>query len=153
VDLVDLKAVNLPMFAERKHPRLGGYESDIQKTWATRVAGLDAFVFVAPEYNYSTSPALLNAIDYLYAEWHYKPVGLVSYGGVSAGLRAAQMVKQTLTALKMVPIPEAVAVPFVGQAVDRASGRFSATEAHEKSATTVLDELARWTAALAHLRG
>ena len=93
IDDIDLKVVNLPMFAEPNHPRLRKYESDQQKTWSARVGSLDAFVFVMPEYNYSTAPALTNAIDYLFFEWNYKPVGLVSYGGISAGLRAAQMVK------------------------------------------------------------
>src|SRR5688500_2428259 len=107
VDVVDLKDVNLPMFAERNHPRLQQYENDQQKAWSARVAGLDAFVFVMPEYNFSTAPALVNALDYRVAEWNYKAVGLVSYGGISGGLRAAQMGKQTVTALKMMPLPEA----------------------------------------------
>ena len=152
IDVVDLKDVNLPLFAERNHPRLRVYESDQQKAWSERIAALDAFVFVMPEYNYSTAPALLNALDYLVAEWNYKAAGLVSYGGISAGLRAAQMVKQTVTALKMVPIPEAVSIPFVGQAIDKDSGVFKATDAQDRMAATMLDELVRWTAALAALR-
>jgi NAD(P)H-dependent FMN reductase len=152
VDDVDLKVVNLPMFAERNHPRLHQYESEHQKAWAARVESLDAFVFVAPEYNYSTAPPLLNALDYLLAEWRYKAVGLVSYGGISAGLRAAQMVKQTVAALKMVAIPEAVSIPFIGQAIDKDTGVFKATESQNKSAGAMLDELTRWTAALAPLR-
>lgn len=152
IDLVDLKDVNLPIFAERHHPRLRQYESDHQKTWSARVASLDAFVFVMPEYNYSTAPALLNALDYLFVEWNYKAVGLVSYGGVSAGLRAAQMVKQTVAALKMVPIAEAISIPFVGLAIDKESGAFKATDAQDTAVATLLDELARWTTALASLR-
>ena len=58
-----------------------------------------------PEYNYGYNAELKNAIDYLHTEWQYKPVGLVSYGGVAAGTRAAQMIKQVVTTLKMVPIP------------------------------------------------
>lgn len=152
VDVVDLKEVALPVFAERNHPRLGQYENEAQKAWSKRVASLDAFAFVTPEYNFSTSPALLNALDYLYAEWHYKPAAFVSYGGISGGLRAVQMAKQTLSALRVVVIPEAVTIPFVAQAVDRATATFKANEQHEKSAVTVLDELHRWTTALAALR-
>ena len=59
-----------------------------------------------PEYNYGFNAPLKNAIDYLHWEWQYKPVGLVSYGGVSGGTRAAQMIKQVVTTLKMVPIPK-----------------------------------------------
>jgi len=152
IDVIDLKDVNLPLFAERNHPRLRQYESAHQKAWSARIAGLDAFVFVMPEYNYSTAPALLNALDYLVAEWNYKAVGLVSYGGISGGLRAAQMVKQTVTALKMMPIPEAVSISFVAQAIDKDSGIFKPTEAQDRMAATMLDELFRWTAPLATLR-
>ena len=152
VAVVDLKDVDLPVFAERYHPRLRQYESDKQKAWSAMVAGLDAFVFVAPEYNYGTAPGLVNALDYLYVEWNYKAAAFVSYGGVSGGLRAVQMAKQTLGALKMVPIVEAVTIPFVTQAIDRESGTFNATEQHDKAAATMLDELHRWTTALASLR-
>lgn len=152
IDVVDLKEVNLPLFAERNHPRLRQYESAHQKVWSERVTSLDAFVFVMPEYNYSTAPALLNAIDYLLFEWQYKAVGLVSYGGISGGLRAAQMIKLTASALKMVVITEAISIPFVAQAIDRESGLFKATDAQERAAATLLDELARWTSALAQLR-
>ncbi|MGH9258078.1 MAG: NADPH-dependent FMN reductase [Vicinamibacterales bacterium] len=152
VEVIDLKAVDLPVFGERYHPRLQKYESDKQKAWSAVVAALDAFVFVTPEYNFGTSPALLNAFDYLYVEWNYKPAAFVSYGGISGGLRAVQMTKQSMSALKMVPIVEAVTIPFVAQAIDREAGRFKATDQHDKSATVLLEELHRWTGALATLR-
>jgi NAD(P)H-dependent FMN reductase len=66
-----------------------------------------------PEYNGGFNAALKNALDYPHTEWEYKPVGFVSYGGVSAGTRAVQMIKQVVTTLKMVPIVEAVYIPFV----------------------------------------
>ena len=150
IDVVDLKEVNLPMFAERHHPRLRQYESDYQKAWSARVASLDAFVFVVPEYNYSTAPALLNALDYLLFEWNYKPVAFVSYGGISGGLRGVQMTKPRLLAFNMMPIVEAVPIPFVATQIHE--GRFEATEAQVKALNAALDELRRWTAALSALR-
>ena len=153
IHVLDLKVIDLPMFAERNHPRLHQYEGAKQKEWAATIAPLDAFVFVTPEYNFSTAPALVNALDYLLAEWQYKPAAFVSYGGVSGGLRAVQMTKQTLGSLKMVPIVEAVTIPFVGQAIDRTTNRFNAAEHHEKSALTMLDELHKWAVQLAPLRG
>ncbi len=149
-ELLDLKVINLPIFAERMHPRLRQYESEPQKAWSATVARLDAFVFVTPEYNYSIAPALLNAIDYLSAEWAYKAVGFVSYGGVSGGLRAVQMAKQTVTAVRMVPIVEAVNLPFVAKLVE--GGVFKAADVHDTSAAALLDELVKWTGALASLR-
>ena len=152
VALIDLKEVDLPVFAERTHPRLQQYEGDKHKAWSAVVAGIDAFVFVTPEYNHGTAPALVNALDYLYVEWHYKAAAFVSYGGMSGGIRAVQMTKQSLATLKIVPIAEAVAIPFVSQAIDRESGAFKASEQHDKTAATMFDELHRWTTALASLR-
>ncbi len=149
-DLVDLKQVNLPMLDEPNHPRLRKYQRDYTKAWSARVAASDAFVFVTPEYNYGMAPALLNALDYLYAEWNYKACGFASYGGVSGGSRGVQMAKQVITTLKMVPIVEGVTIPFVAKLIE--NGRFTGGEPHEKAAMVMLDELARWTKALAPLR-
>ena len=73
---MDLAEVNLPVFDEPEHPRFRKYQHEHTKAWSARVARADAYVFVTPEYNFSTPPALLNAIDYLVHEWAYKPVGL-----------------------------------------------------------------------------
>jgi NAD(P)H-dependent FMN reductase len=150
VDLVDLKALNLPLMDEPKHPRLGEYEHEHTKAWSAIVKASDAFVFVTPEYNYSAAPALLNAFDYLSQEWAYKAAGFVSYGGISGGMRAVQMTKQTLSVLKVVGIPEAVTITFFAQLLE--NGVFRGSESLEKSSVTMLDELHRWTEALAALR-
>ena len=97
--LVDLADFDLPVYDEPHHPRLQKYEREHTKRWAESVRSADAFVFVTPEYNYSPSPSLVNALDYVYLEWNYKPAGFVSYGGVSGGLRAVQVVKLQATAL------------------------------------------------------
>jgi NAD(P)H-dependent FMN reductase len=97
-----------------------------------------------------TAP-LKNAIDYLHQEWLYKPVGLVSYGGVSAGLRAAQQIKQVVTTLKMTPVVEAVSVPFVAQFVGE-GGEIRANEVMEKAADAMLTEIGRYAQALRPLR-
>lgn len=84
VQLLDLAEINLPFMDEPNHPRLGRYEHQHTKRWSATVDAMDAFAVVMPEYNYGFSAPLKNAIDFLHSEWHYKPVGLVSYGGVSA---------------------------------------------------------------------
>lgn len=91
--LVDLADIALPLYDEPRHPRLKQYEHAHTRAWSESVGSADAFVFVTPEYNYGPSPALLNALDYVYAEWNYKPAAFVSYGGVSGGIRAVQMTK------------------------------------------------------------
>ena len=89
-------------------------------------------------------------IDYVYKERNYKPAGFVSYGGVSGGLRAVQMEKQTLTTLKVVPIVEAVVISMAAQSI--ANGRFKGNELQTQAAKVMLDELLRWAAALKTLR-
>jgi NAD(P)H-dependent FMN reductase len=148
--LVDLKDFDLPVFDEPEHPRLQHYVHEHTKRWAASVSAADAFVFVTPEYNFGPPPSLLNALNYLYLEWNYKPAGFVSYGGASGGLRAVQAEKLTLTTLKVVPLTEAVAIPMAWNAV--ADGKLDVPEAQAKAATTMLDELARWAEALKPLR-
>ncbi|MEU9828885.1 NADPH-dependent FMN reductase [Micromonospora chersina] len=151
VELVDLAEWNLPFMDEPNHPRLRRYEHQHTRDWSATIDRADAFLIVMPEYNYGYTAPLKNAIDYLAHEWAYKPVGLVSYGGVSAGTRAAQMIKQVLTTLKMTPIPEAVHIPFVAQFIDD-DGALRPNETMDASAEAMLDELVHWTAALAPLR-
>lgn len=151
VTLVDLKEANLPLIDEPNHPRLRQYTREHTRAWSRSVGAADAFVFVTPEYNYGMAPSLLNALDYVFHEWAYTPAGFVSYGGLSGGMRSVQMAKLVLTSLKMVPLPEAVTLPFFKTMMD-AAGAFDGGEANAKAAGVMLDELSRWATALAALR-
>jgi NAD(P)H-dependent FMN reductase len=151
VELIDLAEVNLPMFDEPKHPRFGEYVHEHTKAWSATIARGYAFVFVIPEYNYGFNAAIKNAIDYLNKEWAYKPLGFVTYGGVAAGTRAMQMLKQVASALKLVPMVEAVNIPFVQQFLDE-NRVLQPNEIMETAATALLDELERWAEATARLR-
>jgi NAD(P)H-dependent FMN reductase len=151
--LLDLAEFNLPVFDEPHHPRHATYEHDHTKRWSAAVARGDAYVFVTPEYNFSTPAPLLNALTYLYHEWTYKPMAFASYGGASGGMRGVQMTKHVVTTLKMVPIQEAVTLTGVSKQIDAETKSFVPTEANDKAARTMLDELHRWTVALKTMRG
>lgn len=151
VEVIDLADVNLPLLDEPNHPRLRRYTHQHTKDWSATVDRADAFVFVIPEYNYGFNAVIKNAIDYLHAEWAHKPVGFVSYGGVAAGTRAVQMLKQVVTTLKMVPVFESVNIPFVAQFLD-SDRKLQPNDVMEGAATDMLAELARWTEALRPLR-
>jgi NAD(P)H-dependent FMN reductase len=153
VERIDLAEVNLPLLDEPHHPRLGKYEHEHTKAWSAIVSRADAYVFVTPEYDYGAPAALSNALQYLVNEWAYKTVGFASYGGVSGGTRGVQMSKQIVTALRMMPIPDGVAIPFFAQHIDKATGRFTPDEVQDKAAAAMLDELLKWATALAPLRG
>lgn len=151
VTLIDLAEVNLPLLDEPAHPRLQQYQHAHTQAWSEQVAAQDAFVFVTPEYNFGTPPTLVNALDYLFKEWNYKPVGFVSYGGISGGLRSVQMTKLLVTALKMMPIPEAVTIPAFSDHLDE-QGHFQANHHHQNSAEGMLKELHTWAKALKQIR-
>jgi NAD(P)H-dependent FMN reductase len=151
VELADLKELKLPILDEPEHPRLKKYVHDSSKRWSEIVGGSDAFVFVTPEYNYTMPPSLVNALDTVYHEWTYKPVGFVSYGGVSGGMRSVQTAKLMVTGFKMMPMVEAVNIPFYTQLME--NGVFKSNELHDKAVPVMLDELLRWANALKTLRG
>ncbi len=150
IQAVDLAELDLPLMDEPRHPRFQDYKHEHTKRWSAIVDGSDAFVFVLPEYNFVAPPGFFNAVDYLYAEWNYKPAAFVSYGGISGGMRAVETAKSILTTVKVVPIPEGVVVPMVSRSVE--DGVFTPSQINESAADTMVSELARWTKALRQLR-
>lgn len=150
VEVTDLAALDLPFMDEPNHPRLRQYTHDHTKAWSAVVDRSDAFVFVMPEYNYSFTAPLKNAMDYLHEEWKHKPVSYVSYGGISAGLRAVQAFKQVTSTLSMTSTQAAVPIPFVAQFID--DGVFTANEIMESGAKATLEELLALHGALSTLR-
>jgi NAD(P)H-dependent FMN reductase len=148
---VDLKALALPMLDEPEHPRLRHYHYDHTRRWSALVEAADVFIAVTPEYNFSAPPSLVNAFDYLFQEWAYKPIGFVTYGGVSGGTRSLLGARQMASALKMVPVLESVNVPFFTQFIF-AEGKFTPNPATEKGAAGMFAELKKWAGPLRAMR-
>ncbi|TFZ01254.1 NADPH-dependent FMN reductase [Ramlibacter rhizophilus] len=146
-ELVDLDEFKLPVFDEPEHPRLRKYHHEHTRRWSASVGRADAFVFVLPEYNYSPPPSLLNAMDYLVAEWSYKPVAFVSYGGVGGGLRAMQAARLMTANFRMVPIQEAVPVFNFREQIG-ADGVFTPSEPQRKAVGPLVAELHKLVGAL-----
>ncbi|WP_214407734.1 NADPH-dependent FMN reductase [Pseudonocardia lacus] len=142
VEVVDLAEIDLPMFAEPRHPRLGQYAHEHTRAFSATISRADGFVLVFPEYNHSYNAALKNALDHLHREWAGKPVGLVSYGGVAAGARAAVALQPVLLALRMRPVA-AAPIPFVSRYVEGEGDerRFAPDAEVEKGIDAVLDAL------------
>ncbi|TVR92457.1 MAG: NADPH-dependent oxidoreductase [Trueperaceae bacterium] len=151
VELADLAEHALPLLDEPHHPRLQRYQHEHTKRWSAVVAASDAFVFVTPEYNHGIAAPLKNALDYLAVEWARKPAGIVSYGGVSAGLRAVGQLKQVLAALQVVPVGGGVPIPMIRERIE--DGAVVGNEPMTKAVDAMLDELRTWHGALAPLRG
>src|SRR5690625_288238 len=152
VEVVDLAEVDLPLFDESAHPRLGTYAHEHTRKWSETVAAADAYVVVTPEYDHVPPASLLNAMQYLIREWAYKPMGFVSYGGVSAGTRAVEVLKRIASALRMMPIPDSVHIPFFTKWINENEDAFEPEASFTTSANLLLDELGRWAGALQTLR-
>jgi len=150
VEILDLAEIDLPFMNEPNHPRLRQYIHPHTVAWSRAVDSADAFVIVSPEYNFSMTAPLKNALDYLSAEWAYKSVGLVTYGGMSGGMRAANNIRQVVSVLKMIPVPEAVALPMVFAQI--VNGEFVPTDGNVAAAEVMLDEVVKVSSALAPLR-
>ena len=151
-ELADLAVLDLPLLDEPNHPRLQQYTQEHTHQWSATVAKADAIVLVTAEYNYGYPAALKNALDYLHHEWRRKPVGFVSYGGVSGGTRAVQQLKQIVQGLQMYAVAGGVVIPWVAQHMGP-DGAFAADDPFNDAATVMLDELAEVGGALAALRG
>ncbi len=140
VEVTDLAELNLPLFDEPHHPRLGQYVHQHTMDWSAIVDRSDAFVFVIPEYNHTFNAAIKNALDYLHSEWQNKPAGIVTYGGASGGAHAARALEPVLSALRMVP-GGTVSVQGVREHLDEA-GRVAPTQQMNAAATAMLGQLA-----------
>ncbi|SDY67484.1 NADPH-dependent FMN reductase [Herbiconiux ginsengi] len=140
VDVADLAELKLPFLDEPAHPRLRDYLNAHTRRWSAQVDAADAFVFVMPEYNHSFSAPVKNALDYLVHEWDEKPIGLVSYGGLSGGTRAVVALQPVLANLGLRGVHSNVEIAWVAEHV--ADGVFTPTDRHERALTAQLEELA-----------
>ncbi|HKV90754.1 MAG TPA: NAD(P)H-dependent oxidoreductase [Thermoplasmata archaeon] len=74
----------------------------------------DGFVLVTPEYNHGPPGTLKNLLDHLFDEWNRKPFALVTAGGISGGLRAADGLRLILPGIRAICVPAMVPVHQVG---------------------------------------
>lgn len=150
VDFVDLKELALPFLDEPSHPIKRDYQHAHTRAWSARVDAADALIFVTPEYNHSYSPALKNAIDYLYSEWQAKPVGFVSYGGQAGGLRGVNSIEPVLSSVGLVKVPTEVALSGAGKQVQ--DGAFTADERQTSGLDALITQVVAYGEALRPLQ-
>lgn len=121
-------------------------ETDAVHAFRRRLAGADAFVLVTSEYNHGYPAALKTALDSAKHEWRGKPVGFVSYGGVSGGLRAVEQLRQVVAELHMVSVRESVSFHRAKRQFDAAGA--TADGAAIDAAARMLGQLDWWGRAL-----
>lgn len=120
----------------------GVFAKDLSK----QLAGMDGFIVITPEYNHSFPAALKELIDSAYDEWQTKPVGFVSYGGMSGGIRAVEQLRQVFAELHTVTLRDAVALPDIWSRFDD-SGELIDAGRTESSLRKMVQRLRWWASA------
>jgi len=143
-ELIDLRDYKLPLFNEPISPAWGPIKNEEAQRWAAKLAEMDGFILVTPEYNHGTSAVLKNALDYAYKEFIRKPVAFVGYGSVGAA-RAVEQLRLVTAELQMVSVRNAVHIgggDFLG--LFQQGKSFDDYPHLAQSAGPMLDELAWW---------
>lgn len=148
-ELVDLVDFALPHLDEALPAAMGQYAQAHTKAWAEKVDSFDGYIFVTPEYNHSTSGALKNAIDFVYAEWNNKAAGLVSYGS-AGGTRAAEHLRLILGELQVADVRQQVSFSLMTDF--EAYTTFTPAGYHAGMLAAQLDQLVPWALALRSVR-
>ena len=128
---------------------MGQYTQPHTLAWAEKIASFDGFVFVTPEYNHSTSGALKNAIDFLFAEWNDKAAGFVSYGS-AGGARAVEHLRLVMGELKVADVRGQVTLSLMTDFKN--FSEFAPAEYQESQLATMLDQVVSWSNALTTVR-
>ena len=148
-ELVDAKAVGLPMLDRMYKEHAPGTAPSAMETLARRIKAADAFVFVVGEYNWSVQPGLKNLTDHFLEEWYWRPAAILSYSTARvAGVRAALAWRGILSEMGMVVVSSTLAVGGIGDALD-ANGepQGSGGDALAKGFPRLADDLSWWTEA------
>jgi NAD(P)H-dependent FMN reductase len=148
-EIVDIAAFDLPLLDEAYPPSMGQYAQPHTHAWAEKIAAFDAFVFVTPEYNHSTSGALKNAIDYLFREWNDKAAGFVGYGS-TGGTRAVEHLRGIMGEIKVADVRAQVALSLFNDFENFTT--FKPQPSQDAAVEAMLNDLIRWGRALQAMR-
>jgi NAD(P)H-dependent FMN reductase len=149
VEVLDLRDWDLPMFAETRETVAAGYSSPTVRRWNETIARGDAYLFVTPEYNHSTTAVLKNAMDSVFASnaFRNKAAGFVGYSaGRIGGARAVEHLASIAIEAELAPLRNSVLIggvhdAFTVDGTPTGSGPDHALE-------VLLDDLAWWAGAL-----
>jgi NAD(P)H-dependent FMN reductase len=140
VELIDAKAVNLPMIDRMYKEYPPGKVPEQLERLAGKIRDADGFVFITGEYNWGVQPGLKNLTDHFLEEWFWRPAAIASYSaGRISGARAATAWHGILSEMGMVVVSSTIAVGPIaktlapdgaptgegGEALERAFPRFA----------------------------
>ena len=146
VELVDAKAVNLPMLDRMYKEYPPGEAPEPLEQLAGRIRDADGFVFVTGEYNWGVQPGLKNLTDHFLEEWFWRPAAIASYSaGRLSGARASTAWHGTLSEMGMVVVSSTLAVGPIAQTLTAdAVPMGEAGKALERAFPRFADDLMWW---------
>jgi NAD(P)H-dependent FMN reductase len=116
VELIDAKAVGLPMLDRMYKEYAKGEAPTTLETLARQIREADGFIFITGEYNWGVQPGLKNLTDHFLEEWFWRPAAIASYSaGRFAGARAATAWHGTLSEMGMVVVSSTISAGPIGQ--------------------------------------
>jgi NAD(P)H-dependent FMN reductase len=146
VELIDAKAINLPMLDRmyKEYPK--GRAPDVLEQLAGKIRDAEGFLFVTGEYNWGVQPGLKNLTDHFLEEWFWRPAAIASYsGGRLSGVRAATAWRGTLSEMGMVVVSSTISIGPIGQTLSAEGEPLGGGgEALERAFPRFADDLRWW---------
>ena len=146
VELIDAKAVNLPMLDRMYKEYKPGEAPEPLAQLAGKIRDADGFVFVTGEYNWGIQPGLKNLTDHFLEEWFWRPAAIASYSaGRLSGARASTAWHGTLSEMGMVVVSSTIAVGPIGHTLTADAAPIGeAGNALERAFPRFADDLMWW---------
>lgn len=124
-------------------PWHGDMDQDTLGRLRLQLSDADGFLVLTPEYNHSFPGALKSLIDAGKDEWARKPVGFVSYGGISGGLRAVEQLRLVFAELRSHTLRDTVSFANPWTQID-AHKRFLPAEQAWEALHAQIDDYLWW---------
>lgn len=138
-EILDLLECQFPLFDERlsrmKNPKPEWV------AFSDRINRADGVIIVTPEYNGGYPASLKNVIDFMYKEWHRKPMAIATVSdGQYGGTQVIQSLQFTLWKIGAWVVPVRYHVSHVDKSYDE-HGNSLNSKVTDKLAGALVDEL------------
>lgn len=146
-EVLDLRDYEMPFFNEAVTPssKTEPYTNAAVANWTAKLAEADAFVVISPEYDRGVPAVLKNAFDWVYGEWHKKPIGFIGYG-TTGGSRSVDNLRTSAIELQMVPVRQGVHIIAHWMLRENFTGPLKpgSLDQYEPAASAMYDQLKEW---------